>query len=200
MNVDVWKPATTNRRQAYRYALSQDCPLTAHLDTATGLYEIESIQVGVFLQGVYCGDCLYMRYGENVDEANANPDWKCPHCRDPTLCNCSQHRTRLGWGPTGSLYRKVTALGKLIPVTRLICFSNTDSYIAPENVSLQNLLMTLTVDMLYIPLYDSAGCATNLYRLLAGIIRVVRVVQASGQWLTISWRHIWQRKIPRHLL
>ncbi len=25
------------------------------------------------LQGVFCGDCLYMRYGENVEEVNANP-------------------------------------------------------------------------------------------------------------------------------
>jgi hypothetical protein len=24
------------------------------------------------LQGVFCGDCIYMRYGENVDEINAN--------------------------------------------------------------------------------------------------------------------------------
>lgn len=26
-----------------------------------------------YVQGVLCGDCLFMRYGENVDEANANP-------------------------------------------------------------------------------------------------------------------------------
>lgn len=24
-------------------------------------------------QGVFCGDCLFMRYGEHVDEVNANP-------------------------------------------------------------------------------------------------------------------------------
>lgn len=24
------------------------------------------------------GDCLFMRYGENVDEAMANPNWQCP--------------------------------------------------------------------------------------------------------------------------
>jgi Zinc-finger domain of monoamine-oxidase A repressor R1 len=63
------------------------------------------------LQGVFCGDCLFMRYGENVDEVNANPGWTCPHCRDPLLCNCSQHRTRRGWAPTGALYRKAIAMG-----------------------------------------------------------------------------------------
>lgn len=61
------------------------------------------------LQGVFCGDCLYMRYGENVDEVVANPDWKCPNCRD--LCNCSFHRTRKGWAPTGTLYRRAIADG-----------------------------------------------------------------------------------------
>ena len=63
------------------------------------------------VQGVFCGDCLFMRYGENVDEANAKPDWTCPHCRDALLCNCSQHRTRRGWAPTGALYRKAIAMG-----------------------------------------------------------------------------------------
>lgn len=62
---------------------------------------------------MFCGDCLFMRYGENVDEANADPEWTCPHCRDKLLCNCSQHRTRRGWPPTGSLYRKAIALGAL---------------------------------------------------------------------------------------
>ena len=52
-----------------------------------------------------------MRYGENLDEALANPLWRCPYCRDPRLCNCSIHRTRYGWTPTGSLYRKAAAAG-----------------------------------------------------------------------------------------
>jgi hypothetical protein len=39
------------------------------------------------LQGVFCGDCLFMRYGENVKEANANSAWTCPDCRGmPLLC------------------------------------------------------------------------------------------------------------------
>ncbi|KAK2079699.1 hypothetical protein QBZ16_002094 [Prototheca wickerhamii] len=59
--------------------------------------------------GVFCGDCLYMRYGEHIDEANANPEWRCPSCRD--LCNCSFHRSRRGWAPTGTLYRAASAEG-----------------------------------------------------------------------------------------
>ncbi|XP_050364415.1 uncharacterized protein LOC126783071 [Argentina anserina] len=39
------------------------------------------------VQGQFCGDCLDMRYGENVIEANQNPDWICPVCRG--ICNCS---------------------------------------------------------------------------------------------------------------
>ena len=60
------------------------------------------------LQGVFCGDCLYMRYGENIDELPKD-GWACPPCRD--LCNCSFHRSRRGWCPTGSLYRKAQAEG-----------------------------------------------------------------------------------------
>lgn len=61
------------------------------------------------VQGQLCGDCLYMRYGENVMEANQNPNWICPVCRE--ICNCSLCRQGKGWMPTGSLYRKVLKLG-----------------------------------------------------------------------------------------
>jgi cell division cycle-associated protein 7 len=61
------------------------------------------------LQGQFCGDCLFMRYGENIEEANANPDWKCPECRG--ICNCSFHRSKLGWAPTGTMFRSAAADG-----------------------------------------------------------------------------------------
>ncbi|XP_058772774.1 uncharacterized protein LOC131646838 [Vicia villosa] len=61
------------------------------------------------VQGQFCGDCLYMRYGEHVLEALADPTWKCPPCRG--ICNCSLCRTARGWAPTGNLYRKVVHLG-----------------------------------------------------------------------------------------
>ncbi|XP_059434671.1 uncharacterized protein LOC132167677 isoform X2 [Corylus avellana] len=60
------------------------------------------------VQGQFCGDCLYMRYGENVIEANQNPNWICPVCRG--ICNCSLCRQGKGWMPTGSLYRKVSTI------------------------------------------------------------------------------------------
>ncbi|KVI02654.1 cell division cycle-associated protein 7-like [Cynara cardunculus var. scolymus] len=61
------------------------------------------------VQGQFCGDCLYMRYGENVLEAMQNPDWICPVCRG--ICNCSLCRQAKGWAPTGVLYRKISSLG-----------------------------------------------------------------------------------------
>ncbi|KAK6128911.1 hypothetical protein DH2020_037350 [Rehmannia glutinosa] len=61
------------------------------------------------VQGQFCGDCLYMRYGENVLEANENPNWICPVCRG--ICNCSLCRQAKGWPPTGMLYRKISSLG-----------------------------------------------------------------------------------------
>ncbi|XP_028765898.1 cell division cycle-associated 7-like protein [Neltuma alba] len=60
-------------------------------------------------QGEICGDCLYMRYGENVLEANENRQWICPACRG--ICNCSRCRRANGWMPTGNLYSKVSELG-----------------------------------------------------------------------------------------
>lgn len=61
------------------------------------------------LRGSFCGDCLFMRYGENVTEANADPAWVCPPCRG--LCNCSFHRAKLGWAATGALFRGAVAAG-----------------------------------------------------------------------------------------
>ena len=37
-------------------------------------------------------------------------DWRCPMCRD--LCNCSFHRSKRGWAPTGTLYRHAIAEGE----------------------------------------------------------------------------------------
>ncbi|KAJ0593020.1 putative Zinc-finger domain of monoamine-oxidase A repressor R1 [Helianthus annuus] len=61
------------------------------------------------VQGQLCGDCLFTRYGENVLEANANPFWVCPVCRD--ICNCNRCRRVKGWEPTGDLYKKTLYLG-----------------------------------------------------------------------------------------
>jgi len=62
------------------------------------------------LRGQFCGDCLWMRYGENVDEAVAAGDaWRCPPCRD--LCNCSFCRQKKGWPPTGTMYRRAIREG-----------------------------------------------------------------------------------------
>ena len=57
---------------------------------------------------VMCGDCLWMRYGENVDETLANSEWLCPVCRD--ICNCSNAnclRKSRGWPSTGPLWSLV---------------------------------------------------------------------------------------------
>ncbi|KAK4772817.1 hypothetical protein SAY86_014592 [Trapa natans] len=61
------------------------------------------------VQGQFCGDCLYMRYGEHVLEALENPNWICPVCRG--ICNCSLCRQAKGWPATGMLYKKISRLG-----------------------------------------------------------------------------------------
>lgn len=61
------------------------------------------------LQGQFCGDCLYMRYGENILEVLKKPGWVCPVCRG--ICNCSFCRQKKGWAPTGTLHRYAKSLG-----------------------------------------------------------------------------------------
>ncbi|KAL9289421.1 putative transcription factor C2H2 family [Arabidopsis thaliana] len=72
-------------------------------------YHTQCSQCNHSVRGQFCGDCLYMRYGEHVLEALENPDWICPVCRD--ICNCSFCRTKKGWLPTGAAYRKILKLG-----------------------------------------------------------------------------------------
>ncbi|GLT55223.1 hypothetical protein SLA2020_283640 [Shorea laevis] len=99
------------------------------------------------VQGQFCGDCLYMRYGENVTEANQNPNWICPVCRG--ICNCSLCRQGKGWMPTGALYRKVLRLGfksvahYLIQTRRSqtnLEDSGTETLASPEGSQLSELL------------------------------------------------------------
>lgn len=83
------------------------------------------------LQGVFCGDCLYMRYGENIEDALDDLSWICPNCRD--ICNCSFHRTRRGWAPTGTLYRRAVAEG-YPSVAHYLVFNNLDPSIVEEAI------------------------------------------------------------------
>ncbi|GAU42039.1 hypothetical protein TSUD_90730 [Trifolium subterraneum] len=55
-------------------------------------------------QGKLCGDFLYTRYGENVIEADFNPKWTCPCCRE--ICNWKSCRRKNGLMPTGNIYNK----------------------------------------------------------------------------------------------
>jgi hypothetical protein len=55
-------------------------------------------------RGYWCGSCLWLRVGENIEEVRARPDWICPGCRD--FCNCSGAncmRLKKGWFPTAQL-------------------------------------------------------------------------------------------------
>ncbi|XP_010437280.1 PREDICTED: uncharacterized protein LOC104721070 isoform X2 [Camelina sativa] len=72
-------------------------------------YHTKCSECNPSVRGQFCGDCLYMRYGEHVLEALENVNWICPVCRG--ICNCSLCRTQNGWLPTGAAYRKILKLG-----------------------------------------------------------------------------------------
>ena len=63
-------------------------------------------------RGSWCGWCLEMRMGENIEEAIADDEWRCPACRD--ICNCSganclRHKRHLF--PTQQLTREAEQYG-----------------------------------------------------------------------------------------
>lgn len=63
-------------------------------------------------RGYWCGSCLWLRVGENIDEVRDRSDWQCPACRD--LCNCSGAncmRLKRGWFPTNQLSHEATQMG-----------------------------------------------------------------------------------------
>ena len=97
------------------------------------------------LHGVFCGDCLWMRYGEHVDEVmeGGGAGWVCPPCRD--LCNCSFCRSRKGWCPTGTLYRRVVAEGWVVDLCLCLCLAvpDGDGAVVRSGRSLTRLLTRL---------------------------------------------------------
>lgn len=63
-------------------------------------------------RGYWCGSCLWLRVGENIDEVLKRTDWLCPCCRD--LCNCSSAncmRIKRGWFPTNQLSHEAKEQG-----------------------------------------------------------------------------------------
>ncbi|KAF5806628.1 putative transcription factor & chromatin remodeling DDT family [Helianthus annuus] len=56
-----------------------------------------------------CRACLLNRYGENVEEAAASGEWKCPRCRG--ICNCSSCMKKRGFVPTGPLIHTAKKVG-----------------------------------------------------------------------------------------
>lgn len=63
-------------------------------------------------RGYWCGSCLWLRIGENIDEVRGRKDWVCPACRD--ICNCSGAncmRIKRGWFPTNQLSHEAKEQG-----------------------------------------------------------------------------------------
>ena len=77
---------------------------TTEVKTVCSLCEGVNNYYGGPARGYWCGSCLWLRMGENIDEVRKNPNWICPGCRD--LCNCSGvncMRIKKGWFPTNQL-------------------------------------------------------------------------------------------------
>ena len=88
--------------------------------------------IGGKSRGILCGFCLEMRYGENLDEALSNPNWRCPACRD--ICNCSGAnclRARRNLFPTNQLYHEAVNMGYKSVAHYLILTHLTDGSAMP---------------------------------------------------------------------
>ncbi|XP_022773969.1 uncharacterized protein LOC111316220 [Durio zibethinus] len=113
------------------------------------------------VQGQFCGDCLYMRYGEHVLEAIENPNWVCPVCRG--ICNCSLCRQAKGWAPTGSLYRKISHMGFKSVAHYLIQTRRVQTNIEknPENIDEVSAKRSLSFPALELPSEESSEVDNN---------------------------------------
>ncbi|XWS45333.1 hypothetical protein CRYUN_Cryun15aG0127400 [Craigia yunnanensis] len=113
------------------------------------------------VQGQFCGDCLYMRYGEHVLEAIENPNWICPVCRG--ICNCSLCRQAKGWAPNGSLYRKISQMGFKSVAHYLIQTRRVQTNIAknPDSIDQVSAKRSLSFPALELPSEESSQVDYN---------------------------------------
>lgn len=85
---------------------------TTEIKTVCSLCEGVNNYFGGPARGYWCGSCLWLRVGENIDEIRGRTDWICPACRD--LCNCSGAncmRIKRGWFPTNQLAHEAREKG-----------------------------------------------------------------------------------------
>ncbi|CAN6906392.1 unnamed protein product [Brassica oleracea] len=84
------------------------------------------------VQRQFCGDCLFMRYGEHVLEAIENPNRICPVCRG--ICNCrrisklgdkrqNNLRTLLMMISLMKILSRQSRINKIIHVPTLVIYS-----------------------------------------------------------------------------
>ncbi|CAN7063181.1 unnamed protein product [Brassica oleracea var. botrytis] len=84
------------------------------------------------VQRQFCGDCLFMRYGEHVLEAIENPNQICPVCRG--ICNCrrisklgdkkqNNLRTLLMMISLMKILSRQSRINKIIHVPTLVIYS-----------------------------------------------------------------------------
>jgi len=117
--LDMFKPNTQYRKpranrlcsKTHQQPCSYSCKTchfcrqrTTEIKTVCSLCEGVNNYYGGPARGYWCGSCLWLRVGENIDEVRNREDWVCPACRD--LCNCSGAncmRIKRGWFPTNQL-------------------------------------------------------------------------------------------------
>ena len=117
--LEMFKPGVPYRRpranrlcaKAHQHPCSYACKTchfcrqrTTEVKTVCSLCEGVNNYYGGPARGSWCGSCLWLRVGENIDEVRGRTDWICPGCRD--LCNCSGAncmRIKRGWFPTQQL-------------------------------------------------------------------------------------------------
>jgi hypothetical protein len=117
--LEMFKPMNDYRRARANKLCSKDhpqpCPYgcktchfcrqrTTEVKTVCSMCDGVNNFYGGPARGYWCGSCLWLRIGENIDEVRGRSDWICPGCRD--LCNCSGAncmRIKRGWFPTNQL-------------------------------------------------------------------------------------------------
>lgn len=113
---------------------------TTEIKTVCSVCEGNDNYFGGRGRGYWCGSCLWLRIGENIDEVRKRTDWVCPACRD--ICNCSGAncmRIKRGWFPTQQLSHEAreqgyTSVAHYLVLTHLSSQASAAPLRAPHGV------------------------------------------------------------------
>ncbi|EFJ43342.1 hypothetical protein VOLCADRAFT_121447 [Volvox carteri f. nagariensis] len=98
----------------------EDCPRCSTRNSAAQCLGKSTCSSCKSATGIFCRACLWVRYGQVLEEVREDPDWLCPHCYEKKhgnwrkhgwFCNSSICMRKEGRLPTGIAFHKAQERG-----------------------------------------------------------------------------------------